>query len=137
MRKLTQQEITQLTSQGCQAQDWKLIQVHKQFDASRCQQVHFIGRCQIGDNRGERPSDDGSYTEPYRIAHARLVNCTIGDRVIIDGIRDCIAHYDVANDVVLHDIATLKVTGETAFGNGTSVEVLNETGGREVPSVTS
>ena len=124
MRKLNAKEIKQLTDQGCQAQDWSLVRVHKYFDASRCQQVHFIGKCEIGDNRGGRPSEEEpSYVEPYRLAHARLVNCTIGDRVIIDGVRDCISHYDIGDDVVIHDIAALKVTGETSFGNGTLVEV--------------
>ena len=134
MRKLNSKEIKQLTDQGCQAQDWSLIRVHRYFDASRCQQVHFIGSCEIGDNRGGRPSEEEpSYVEPYRLAHVKLVNCTIGDRVIIDGVRDCISHYDIADDVIIHDIAALKVTGETTFGNGYLVEVLNETGGREVP----
>ncbi|MFC2709011.1 MAG: DUF4954 family protein, partial [Porphyromonas asaccharolytica] len=40
MRKLNTKEIKQLTEQGCQAQDWSLIRVHRSFDASRCQQVH-------------------------------------------------------------------------------------------------
>ena len=134
MRKLNSKEIKQLTDQGCQAQDWSLIRVHRYFDASRCQQVHFIGSCEIGDNRGGRPSEEEpSYVEPYRLAHVKLINCTIGDRVIIDGVRDCISHYDIADDVIIHDIAALKVMGETTFGNGYLVEVLNETGGREVP----
>ena len=73
MRKLNTKEIKQLTEQGCQAQDWSLVRVHKYFDASRCQQVHFIGQCEIGDNRGGRPSEEEpSYDEPYQIGRAHV-----------------------------------------------------------------
>ncbi len=134
MRKLTKKEINQLTEQGCRAQDWALVTVHSKFDASHCEHVHFFGPCQIGDNRGGRPSDeDPNYEEPYRISHARLIDCRVGDRVIIEGVRDSISHYDIGDDVVIRDVATLRVTGQTTFGNGLLVEVLNETGGREVP----
>ena len=47
-RPLTADEITQLTSQGCEAEDWTLLTVAENFKADRVQQVHFQGTCRLG-----------------------------------------------------------------------------------------
>lgn len=133
MRKLTPQEISLMEQRGCSAQSWDQVEVHPHFDASRCRNVAFAGHCSIGDNRGSRPNPDmPDYEEPYGITDARLINCTVGDRVIIRNVRDCIAYYHIESDVVIRDVATIKTSEESTFGNGTEISVINETGGREV-----
>ncbi len=44
-----------------------------------------------------------------------------------------IANYVIEEGVVIHNITTLAVDGETSFGNGCFVEAINEGGGREIP----
>jgi hypothetical protein len=43
------------------------------------------------------------------------------------------AHYELEAHVAVEQVAVLQVTGETSFGNGVEVEVLNEGGGRGLP----
>lgn len=43
-----------------------------------------------------------------------------------------LANYEIGDGVVLNNIDCLEVTGETEFGNGRKISVLNEGGGREL-----
>lgn len=58
-------------------------------------------------------------------------NVKIGERVQISGVRN-LSNYEIEDDAVLDNVAELSVTGETAFGNGVQIDVLNEGGGREL-----
>ncbi|GAG49954.1 unnamed protein product, partial [marine sediment metagenome] len=60
-------------------------------------------------------------------------NCTIGNNVYINQIRNHIANYTIEDDVVIENVDLLAVEGESSFGNGTEVTVVNEAGGREIP----
>lgn len=131
-RNLTQEEIQILEQNHCRAEDWSLISVSEHFIASRCQSVLFYGPCSIGNNEGYVYNPIG-YEEPYGIRYATIVNCNIGDNVLIEAISDVIANYDIGNNCIIKNVSKLSVEGETTFGNGLRVKVLNETGGREVP----
>lgn len=48
MRQLAIQEIKQLESQGCSAQDWSSILVHEQFQTSDVRHTTFSGHVEIG-----------------------------------------------------------------------------------------
>ena len=69
---------------------------------------------------------------PGGILNARLHNCTIGSNVIINNIGDYIANYNIEDKVVIKNCGKICTEGISTFGNGTSVNVLNETGGRAV-----
>ena len=47
----------------------------------------------------------------------------------IAGVKNLV-RYDIAADVVIENMASLAVSGETRFGNGAEIEVINEGGGR-------
>ena len=51
---------------------------------------------------------------------------------MIEHIRNYIANYIIGDGSYIENVTDLITYGETSFGNGTKVSVLNETGGREV-----
>ena len=53
--------------------------------------------------------------------------------MLISRIGNCVANYTIGARTVIENTACVAVTEASAFGNGTEVSVLNETGGREVP----
>jgi len=60
-----------------------------------------------------------------------------GEIKIASGVRICnvglLQNYEIEKDVRIENTLSLIVEGETGFGNGTEIEILNEGGGRELP----
>ncbi len=131
-RPLSADEITRLTSQGCSCDDWSNVQVADGFDAARVKSTHFSGGVKLGAFGGE-VSFFGNVKKQTGISNATIHNCTIGNNVYIDQIRNYIANYIIEDEVVIENVDLLAVEGESSFGNGTEVAVINEAGGREVP----
>lgn len=131
MRHLTAEEIATLEANHCSAQDWQKITVSEEFTPHRCKYVRFYGHCSIGNNNGYCSNRIG-YDEPYGIRNATIVSCNIGNHVIIEEIADVLANYDIEDHCIIKNVGKLAVDHETSFGNGVSVPVLNEMGGREV-----
>ncbi len=131
-RALSAGEITQLEQQGCTSTDWSRVQVAERFQARPIRMTHFGGDVRLGLFEKE-VSFFGGVSKPAGISHATIHNCTIGDNVYISAVRNYIANYVVEDDAVIDNIDLLAVEGESTFGNGTKVPVVNEAGGREVP----
>ncbi|MHC4756903.1 MAG: DUF4954 family protein [Planctomycetota bacterium] len=131
-RPLSSEEIAKLTNQGCSCADWSKVQVAEGFDAGRVKSTHFSGSVKLGVFE-KRASFFGGVTKPTGISNATIHNCTIGNNVYIDQIRNYIANYIIENDVLIENIDLLAIEGESSFGNGTEVTVVNEAGGREIP----
>ncbi|MHC4460169.1 MAG: DUF4954 family protein [Planctomycetota bacterium] len=131
-RPLSSEEIAQLTVQGCSCADWSKVQVAEGFDAGRVKSTHFSGNVKLGVFE-KRVSFFGGVTKPTGISNATIHNCTIGNNVYIDQIRNYIANYIIEDDVLIENIDLLAVEGESSFGNGTEIAVVNEAGGREIP----
>jgi len=131
-RALTADEIVELTAQGCTCEDWSHIEVAEGFDAGKISDTQFSGKVRLGrfDNH---VSFFGGVTKPCGISNARIHNCIIGDDVYIDEIGNYIANYVIEDGVVIENVDLLAVEGESTFGNGVEVTVVNEAGGREVP----
>jgi hypothetical protein len=62
-----------------------------------------------------------------------LHNCTIGNDVFIDKIHNYIANYNIDAGTYIENVNLILVDGQTSFGNGVKVPVMNEGGGREIP----
>jgi len=75
----------------------------------------------------------GGITFKTGIYNAWLHNCEVGRNALVHNVRSYIANYIIEEGVVIHNITTLAVDGESAFGNGVAVEAINEGGGREIP----
>lgn len=130
-RKLTPQDIEQLTAQGCSAQEWSEISIHDELDLKYIRDVRFSGTCQIG--KAEKSFTlAGGIQKHSGIFHATLHNVTMGDNCCIENIKNYIANYDIEDDCFIENVDIILVDGVSTFGNGTEVAVLNETGGREV-----
>jgi hypothetical protein len=131
-RALSAQEIAQLSQQGCTSDDWSKVQVAAGFRPQRVRSTHFCGDVRLGVFEKE-VSFFGGVSKPAGISHATIHNCTIGDNVYISAVRNYIANYVIEDEAVIDNIDLLAVEGESSFGNGTKVSVVNEAGGREIP----
>jgi len=130
-RKLTNAETEVLKSNGCSCSDWSRVKVKDAFDPSSCFNVIFSGDVSLG-IFNEPTTDSSGVSTPCGIMNARLHNCTIGSNVIISNIGDYIANYTIEDNVVIKNCGKIHTEGTSSFGNGISVAVLNETGGRAV-----
>ena len=130
-RKLNQTEIRSLISNGCTCDDWGKISVLEGFNPAQCRNVIFSGTIRMGVSN--KPfTDESGVSTAGGILNARLHNCTIGSNVVINNIGEYIANYFIEDGAVIKNCGKIYTEGKTRFGNGTSVAVLNETGGRMV-----
>ena len=130
-RKLTAGEIGQLEQQGCTAEDWELVSVHPEVNVKYIRATRLSGQCRIG--RFEKAFTlAGGMHKHSGLFHVTLHNVTVGDDCCIENIKNYIANYDIEADSFIENVDIILVDGETSFGNGVEVSVLNETGGREV-----
>ncbi len=127
-RNLTPEEIYQLEKQGCRADDWMNVLVHAAFITTRVWHVHFKGANTLGKWSTHRNTHEG-------LSHCTLINCRIGNHVALHHVKR-IQNYEIGDDCVVTDTGALTVEGHSSFGNGTLVDVLNESGGRAIPICT-
>ena len=130
--RLSAEQIAGLTGQGCSCDDWSKVEVADGFDAARVKSTHFSGKVRLGVFE-KQVSFFGGLRRRSSISNATIHNCTIGNNVYINQIRNYIANYTIEDDVVIENVDLLAVEGESSFGNDTEVTVVNEAGGREIP----
>ena len=131
-RDLSADEIAQLTQQGCACADWSRVQVAEGFRPERVCAVHFYGDVKLGAFTKE-VSFFGGVSKPAGLSHATIHNCVVGDNVYISHVRNYIANYVIEDDAVIDNIDLLAVEGQSTFGNGIEIGVVNEAGGRKIP----
>ena len=129
---LSSEQIDRLTRQGCSSEDWSKVQVAEGFNAESGKSTHFSGHIKLGVFE-KRVSFFGGVSKPAGISDATIHNCTIGNNVYISRVRNYIANYVIEDNAVIDHIELLAVEGESSFGNGVQVAVVNEAGGREIP----
>jgi len=130
-RHLTKEEITRLLSQNCSAYDWTGITVTEGFSPENILNTRFDGNIKLGINSGTIEVEK-NITKTCGIYSSFISNCEIGDHVYISDVKN-LSNYIIEGNVVISNIGSLVVNEESAFGNGTEIEVLNEGGGRELP----
>ncbi|MCP3930090.1 MAG: DUF4954 family protein [Bacteroidetes bacterium] len=124
-RNLTIQEIKALEKQGCFGTNWSLLQVAEAFSTKNIHQVRFDGEVKLGALAGQ------SSSKPVGLYSSFIKNCEIAEDVYVANVGT-LEGYIIESDVVIENVSSLKMEGESAFGNGTEIEVLNEGGGREI-----
>lgn len=131
-RPLRDEEIRQLKSQGCTADNWQAVRVAEPFLPERVCHVDFVGSVSIGSLAGQvtRPS---SPAKPCGIYRARIQNCEIGDNVRIANVGGHLADYRIGHGVLIENVGMMETRPGARFGNGVEVVALNEAGGRDVP----
>ena len=130
-RHLTRDEICQLEHQQCIAEKWDQVRVSGPFTPDHIRQVTFTGTNFLGLMDSDIPFP-GGVTKKSGIYNTHLHNCSTGDQVLISNIRNYIANYDIGDHTMVENTDLVVVDGPTAYGNGTSVDVLDETGGRQL-----
>ena len=130
-RKLTINEIIALQRQGCLSLNWDNIQVKDGFSTSSVINTQFEGKVKLGTFSGKVELEPG-ISKPAGIRNSYIENCEIGDNSYISNVRNLI-NYNIENNVAIENVGTIIVNGESTFGNGYEIEVLNEGGGRDLP----
>lgn len=130
-RKLIPAEIDILTQNGCTCADWDKIDVAETFSPTHIRNTQFSGNIALGVFEKEYHLA-GGLKKHAGINNATIHNCTIGNNVVIENVQNYIANYRIGDNCFIQNIDVLLVDGKTTFGNGVEVNVLNETGGREV-----
>ena len=131
-RALSAAEIAQLEKNHCVADDWSRVKVTEKFVTDHIHHIHFSGDICLG--VFEKVFEfSGGVRKHSGLRYATLHNCVVGNNVLIEKVQNYIANYEIGEDTLILNVNALYVDGESSFGNGVEVAVLNETGGREVP----
>lgn len=129
-RGLNAQEIDVLLQNGNRSSDWSKLKVIIDFNPQFVTRCHFEGEVRIGTlgrqiNFGGRKLISGLY-------NSSIIDSTIADNCYLSSITGHLLGVDVEDDVVIDHCYTIENRGESSFGNGIEVSVLNEAGGRVV-----
>ncbi len=130
-RKITNSEIAALQKQGCFSVNWESVFVKDGFLVDAIFNTQFAGEIKLGSFGGEVELEKG-ISKPAGIRNSYIENCEIGDGVYIANVNSLV-NYNIADNVAIENVGTIVVNGETTFGNGYEIEVLNEGGGRDLP----
>lgn len=130
LRPLYRDEITQLEQLGNSCADWSRVRVAEGFDWRKVRHSCFHGDVVLG--RFSRAVSLAEGLElPAGIERATLVNCVLGDDVLIRDVK-LLANYIVGEGVILLDCGAVTCEGITAFGNGNTLPIGVQNGGRDV-----
>ncbi|MFO7871518.1 MAG: DUF4954 family protein [Kiritimatiellia bacterium] len=129
-RALKHAEGEALERNGCRCADWKNVRVSEEFDAGRVSRVRFEGKVEIGSLDGT--VDDDGVERNCGIRDAVLRNVTVEGGCLISRVHGALENVEVSEGAVIENVGTISSSGESAFGNGSRVEVVNEGGGREI-----
>ena len=130
-RQLADKEIATLTVYGCSAENWKQVMVVDNFSPEFVSNVHFSGNIFIGSFQ-KVFQKEGGLKKHSGIFNSVLHNCTIGNNVYIDGIKNYVANYEIGDEAYIENVDLMVVDGLSSFGNGVKVASMIESGGREV-----
>jgi hypothetical protein len=130
-RHLTREEINTLYDQNCIAEDWHNITVKEGFRPEAIFNTRFYGNIKLGVFSGTIEVEKG-ITRKCGIYNSHIRDCEISDKIYISEVKS-LANYHIEEDVAIENVGSMDVQGESSFGNGTEIEILNEGGGRELP----
>ena len=128
---LTDSQVKSLEELGNVSEQWDRIMVKPGFTPGKIINVRFAGDVRLGSFDGTVIAEDG-IPRLAGLYNCFLENCSIGDGNRIANVS-MLSGYDTGSEVLIEDVSCLAVTGETSFGNGTGIRILNESGGREMP----
>ncbi|MDE6317880.1 MAG: DUF4954 family protein, partial [Muribaculaceae bacterium] len=132
LRQLTDSEIDMLRSQGCSSEQWEKVMVGEPFVTSHYRNVTFVGNISLHPADGEITF--GAVTLHAGIYNAMIINSIVGRGAHISNIGNYIANCSVGKNALVRNVSTIDCPAKSAYGNGVEIEVLSETGGREVPA---
>ncbi|MCF7809234.1 MAG: DUF4954 family protein [Candidatus Marinimicrobia bacterium] len=128
---LSREAIKILEKNGCWSRSWEKVKVSSGFDPTRVAGTIFRGDVRIGRLEGHFIPMDG-IRRYAGIFDANLHNVVIGDNCHISNINGWLSNLIIENEVLIENLGSFVCQGESSFGNGHAIEVLNEGGGREL-----
>lgn len=131
LKSLSKKQIEQLENQGCLCANWSRIKVSDNFIAERVRNVRFVGDVELG--TFAENVEIGSGKVPSGVYNALIINSRIEDNVYINNVRGHISNYIIREKALLEGIGILELNGQSSFGNGVQVSVINENDGRAIP----
>lgn len=130
-RTLQKSEIDILKNQGCNAEDWERVVVKEGFTPKQIHNVQFSGSVKLGVFKQKLEIFDG-ISKNSGLYNSNISDCLIDDNVYISDVKNLV-RYKIHQNVIIENVANLYVSGNSTFGNGTDITILNEAGGRELP----
>jgi len=130
-RKLNGNELELLKKNGCTAENWDAVRVHEGFLADRVRNCHFAGQVVLGKNNGSLTVSGVTY--PCGVSNATLVNTEVKDNALVRNVGAHVSNYIIEEGAAVLNAAELSASADADFGQGISIEALNEAGGRELP----
>ncbi len=131
-RNLTPEEISSLQASGCHAESWDGVQTSSdKVDPAFIRDVRFSGTVRFG-SFNRIFTLPGGLSKHSGLRGVTLHNVSVGDDCLIENVSNYIANYEIGDNTYIENVDLLYTEGPCSFGNGVSVSVLSETGGREV-----
>ncbi len=126
-RNLRTDEIQQLESNNCWAEDWQRVMVVNEFTPYGFHRVLFYGDIRLGVFEKKVEVTKG-FLKHSGINDTTLRNVTIGDNCLIEHVGNFINNYTIGSDCYISNISTMETTEGATYGEGHTVSVLNEMG---------
>lgn len=130
-RKLLESERDALVRGGNSCSDWDGIRVKEGFDPVHVRNCRFSGTVRIGAFNAVHRMP-GGFAMHSGIYDAIVCDTDIGDDVLIYNVSGYVANYDIGDGARIFDCGTVYTRASSVFGCGTSVSVLDETGGKSL-----
>ncbi len=131
LRKLTPSEIDELRKNGCSADNWDDLSVSSKFEPSRIVRSRFQGKIEIGQSGKTIDAKDG-IARNTGIYDAQLSNVKVGANCYISKVGGWLSNLEIGPGTIIENVGSIGCTGKSTFGNGHEIDVLNESGGREL-----
>jgi hypothetical protein len=127
-RSLRTDEISILQQNRCICRDWSSVNVVEDFLPDNIFGTEFSGEVKLGKFENEIMID-GDIKSTCGIYNSFIHNCKIADNVFIKDVKS-LSSYSIEGNAVIQNVDRLAVEGESTFGNGTELDIVNEGGGR-------
>ena len=108
-RRLTEDEVLQLKSQSCLADDWGNVSVAEGFNCEYVHHTRFSGEVKLGVFDAEFTLP-GGIRKHSGLRHVTLHNVTVGDNCCIENIQNYIANYEIGNDTFIENVDIIQRT---------------------------
>lgn len=131
LRAVNENQQKQLEANGCKSSNWRRVFISEGQDLSRFFNVYFSGEVEVAPQQREMELP-GGIVRPCGVFNSTIHNCKVGPDVFLDSVTGGICNYVIEGDVLILNTAELSVTAAANFGNGITVAVVNEAGGREI-----
>lgn len=131
LRQLKAEEVEQLEAQGNQCDDWGILQVALQFDASKIRFCTFGGHVILPQFFGSLRTPDGlslqTGMEFCHVYHSIIENSHLSQ-------ISTLSQMIISTGCVVRHVGSLVNVGTTSFGIGRQLSIGSETGGRTIAS---